>query len=681
MPKVSIVVPIYNTENYLVRCLDSICNQTLLDLEIICINDYSLDNSLNIITEYSLRDMRIKVIDLKKKCGAAVARNIGIKHASGKYIGFVDSDDYIELDFYEKLFNCADRTKADIVKGANLKLIYPNGNIEIDKQNLIIANNKLFFWFQFTSCIFRINFLKDNNIFFPKNLLVGEDPVFSFKASLSCKKIEIVDDAQYYYCRRDNSMNSDEFNMEKVVSYAKYIRIMRDLILNANINKNDHKSLFDRLIHDIYCVRECKINKGKKRGAYLSDLLGEIIKDSILFPIRLLFDATVLRNAMLDIRKRRGIFWVAYNLIQRFISDHKFEVTLYLETNWEKDVLNTDNLLKDLDCVFGNYATGKTHSYKRINNTNFKPYNYDVYLNVGFESKINRSSAKPYEFYILHDIIPVLNENFNFDINTINKNSEFYNFYDKLPENSNGICISENTKTDFMKCFHHLKSKNLSIAYNSASQKFFPEKNFEKLREVLNKYHVPNNKIKKYIFAFGALDEPRKNIVFTIKCFIYFIAKYNINDLYFYLGGTGSKIIKNKLNEELGSLYTRYEEYVVFLGYIDDNDVNLFYSNSLFFVFLSLYEGFGMPVLEAMMCGVPVITSNSSSLPEVVADSAILADPTNIEDCIKSFKAYYFNNYIRNHYSDRGLARAREFTWDKTYNKISQILIKKLNKE
>ncbi len=92
------------------RCLDSVCNQTLSDIETICINDCSTDNSLNILKEYN-----VKIVNLEENKGASFARNIGIEKACGEYLGFVDSDDYISADFYEILYNNSKR--ADIVKG------------------------------------------------------------------------------------------------------------------------------------------------------------------------------------------------------------------------------------------------------------------------------------------------------------------------------------------------------------------------------------------------------------------------------------------------------------------------------------------------------------------------------------------------------------------------------------
>ena len=138
MYKISIIIPIYNTEKYLRRCLDSVCNQTFGDIEIICINDCSTDGSLNILNEYAQKDNRIKIINFIENKGVAIARNTGIDEAQGEYISFVDADDYVDLDFFEKLYNKAIKT--------NSKLVVSNVQLEtenLQKQNDYIINDIL----------------------------------------------------------------------------------------------------------------------------------------------------------------------------------------------------------------------------------------------------------------------------------------------------------------------------------------------------------------------------------------------------------------------------------------------------------------------------------------------------------------------------------------------------------
>ena len=115
MPKVSIVIPVYNVEKYLRQCLDSVVNQTLQDIEIICVNDGSKDSSLQIMHEYQAKDPRIKIID-KENSGYGASMNRGFDAATGEYLGIVESDDYAEPDMFEKLYAVAKADDLDVVK-------------------------------------------------------------------------------------------------------------------------------------------------------------------------------------------------------------------------------------------------------------------------------------------------------------------------------------------------------------------------------------------------------------------------------------------------------------------------------------------------------------------------------------------------------------------------------------
>ena len=117
MKKVSVIVPVFNTGEYLGECLESLLHQSLDDIEIICIDDKSTDDTTTIVAEYAKRDKRIKLIKQRKNQGVSIARNTGLDAAKGEYIGFVDPDDYIDLNFYGKLYATATESGADIVKG------------------------------------------------------------------------------------------------------------------------------------------------------------------------------------------------------------------------------------------------------------------------------------------------------------------------------------------------------------------------------------------------------------------------------------------------------------------------------------------------------------------------------------------------------------------------------------
>lgn len=212
MPKVSVIIPVYNTENYLRKCLDSVCNQTLKDIEIICINDCSPDGCLEILKEYASKDERIKIIDFKENKGAACARNAGIDTAQGEYIGFVDSDDFIDLDFYEKLYNKAVETGADAAKG-NYAV---NGIIVDSTINSIIDKDKNAFCFSFCSGIFKTKTLNQNNIRFPI-LIDMEDPLFTLKFAQIANNVVIVENAQVNVVQRLDSQTATVPTLKRLI--------------------------------------------------------------------------------------------------------------------------------------------------------------------------------------------------------------------------------------------------------------------------------------------------------------------------------------------------------------------------------------------------------------------------------------------------------------------------------
>ncbi len=210
MTKVSVIVPVYNIEHFLSKCLDSICGQSLQDIEIICINDCSLDNSLHILNQYSKKDKRVKVVDFDVNKGVSFARNYGIDLATSEYISFVDGDDYIDMNFLNNLYHLAKNKDADIAKGEVKE--YVNGIIQKDmfniNDNVIKNSGKLYFYTYWWSALYRRELLIQKNIRFLKNLSNGEDGVFLTEVLRYSNKIVCDNDVFYHYVRRENSADS-----------------------------------------------------------------------------------------------------------------------------------------------------------------------------------------------------------------------------------------------------------------------------------------------------------------------------------------------------------------------------------------------------------------------------------------------------------------------------------------
>lgn len=214
MAKLSLIVPVYNVEKYLPKCLESLTNQTLKDIEIICVNDGSMDNSLAILKEFASKDSRIRIIDNQHQ-GVAKTRNTGIEQSTGEYIGFVDSDDYIDIDFFEKLYNSATKSNSDIAIASILKhknffniynAKYTKEETAITIQDKIkLCEDKKHFFFYAWNKIYHSGFIKENNIKFSEGQIY-EDVMFAIKALYYSNKIISVYGTKYHYIEHENSL-------------------------------------------------------------------------------------------------------------------------------------------------------------------------------------------------------------------------------------------------------------------------------------------------------------------------------------------------------------------------------------------------------------------------------------------------------------------------------------------
>jgi len=220
---ISVIIPVYNVEKYLRQCLDSVVNQTLQDIEIICVNDGSTDSSLQILEEYAQNDSRIKIIN-KSNSGYGASMNVGLDNATGEYIGIVEPDDFIGLDMYENLYKLASNNNLDFVKGSfyNYKS-YPKESFDLnrcfaDSQicNKIIKPNLYAIAFNMGasiwSAIYKKEFLLKNDIRFLETSGASfQDTSFWVKVFLSADRAMFIDKVYNYY-RIDNENSSVKSN-------------------------------------------------------------------------------------------------------------------------------------------------------------------------------------------------------------------------------------------------------------------------------------------------------------------------------------------------------------------------------------------------------------------------------------------------------------------------------------
>lgn len=227
---------------------------------------------------------------------------------------------------------------------------------------------------------------------------------------------------------------------------------------------------------------------------------------------------------------------------------------------------------------------------------------------------------------------------------------------------------SMSAKQDARFFFPSIVKDNAAVIPLAANENFRRITEQEVAEKIRNKYHIPHEK--KYIFSLCTL-EPRKNLIRAVSAFLIFIEKNKIDDLVWVMGGSAWASFISMLNDA-GKSWDK--EKIVRAGYVDDSDLPVLYSNAEWFVYTSQYEGFGLPPLEAMQCGCPVITSNNSSLPEVVGDAGIMIDWDDEEQHIQSYEKFYFNESLRKEYGQKGLKRAKNFSWEKTVNQIISVM-------
>lgn len=277
--KVSIIVPVYNTDKYLDKCLNSLLNQTHKNIEIICINDGSVDNSLAILNQFKQRDKRIKVIN-KQNEGVSIARNVGLSFATGEYITFVDSDDYVTNQFVEKPLNKILKTNADIVVFRNylddgdiIPKIKPERLDYLSKVDFVEKEDIVPFLDFIWNKLYRSDFLKQNNIKFIPHIKTAEDLIFNLECLYVNSKWVFLSDALYHYLTRKDSATSN--GLEGLISDMRSF----DVFLNTSKFKKatsvDRKLTLNRILCGIvfYTNRNLGVWDAFKRFLVLKQYL------------------------------------------------------------------------------------------------------------------------------------------------------------------------------------------------------------------------------------------------------------------------------------------------------------------------------------------------------------------------------------------------------------------------
>ena len=409
---------------------------------------------------------------------------------------------------------------------------------------------------------------------------------------------------------------------------------------------------------------------------------------------KVLYDISVLGAGYTDPRARTGVFRVVENIANGLLLSEEVNLT-FCATNSLKMASQARNYLAASD-RFSEIAFDApswqqdlsiklTDSVERLSQQervsvpqkimrrsllaaiNMLERNTKLISHSGFDnSELFHSPFYPIPNYIqsnqklkkiitVYDLIPILYpEFFKFDRDhTVKKALENLN-------SDNWItCISHATKNDLCNYLNkQIDPDRVVVTYLAASDLFYPCTDRAELASVREKYHIPNTP---YILSLSTL-EPRKNIEHTIRCFAKLVEQENIQDLHFVLVGTKGWDF-DKIFHELSN--NAIKNRITITGYVADEDLAALYSGALAFIYPSFYEGFGLPPLEAMQCGIPVITANTSSLPEVVGDAGITISPTDGDALCQSILDLYGGAELRSQLSSKSIEQAKKFSWQK----------------
>lgn len=418
-------------------------------------------------------------------------------------------------------------------------------------------------------------------------------------------------------------------------------------------------------------------------------------------PTKVLFDARVLGVAMVDPRARTGICRAVEELLDRIVRDRDFSIELYDSSGsyfccqafierkkkqgyvlfrsarfWQMEFY-VRKLVKKIwrhvspSSFLQRIWVAAKEYYEKKEGKREAPKLVGFHIYHSSMTKIPQSIRNIKSIInvaTLYDLIPVLFPDFFDPQALVGQKHPVCNMVDSLRPEDFVICISDSTRNDLLAYRKDLLPKRVFTAPLAASSKFFPVNDPERIAVVKRCYRIPDEK--KYILSVCTL-EPRKNLETVVRAFGAFVRQNKIEDVVLVLAGTAGWKYEPLLRQidATGELTQK----IIFTGFVSDEDLAALYSGALVFACLSFYEGFGLPPLEAMQCGTPVITSNTSSLPEVVGDAGIMIDPRDEKGAAQYFFRFYHEPGYRDEFSKKAIAQAKQFSWDAHSEIVKQV--------
>lgn len=373
--------------------------------------------------------------------------------------------------------------------------------------------------------------------------------------------------------------------------------------------------------------------------------------------INILYDATLIGHVRSE-RERRGIYFVVLNILRSFLNYDNAQVVVYYHPDL---VESLDYFKKELNsCLFG---CKNRPIIANERNTPFNQCEINVLINLWLWIPDWIRDLNVLKIMTIHDMMPFLQPGYSDFL----KPGWFTNVMESVVCSDFLLTISNSSKQDICKVIPRYPRDRIHVTQLAVdNSKFHPYPESGR-SEFLSKYGLKNSD--KFMFSLSSV-EPRKNIITNLLAFANFISKNEINDFYYLLGGGVWDNFESEVRRIVEKLDDNCKKHVKKIGYVRDDDLPKLYSYSEFFVYTSQYEGFGLPVLEAMSCGTPVVTSNVTAPPEITQDAAILVYPFSVESHVEAYKTLYFDREKRAIFANKSIRQANKFNWDRTAKDI-----------
>lgn len=676
-PKVAIIIINWNQKQHTKECLDSLKNINYQNYEVILVDNASKDNSVAFFKkDYSYAN----IIENKKNLGFAEGNNVGIREAlshNADYVFILNNDTIVDKEILKELIKSI---TSDSTIGAVTPKIYnyyqPN---VIDAAGGFLSFNK--------SKIHQIGYGElDKGQYdkeYPINFITGS----AMLARADVFKIVGLFDATFFaYCEDMDFCHRMQQNGFKL-KYVPQAKIWHKVSASTGGYKNPTS---------LYLFTKNRIKFLYKHAT---------LKPKLLFSFYLLYYIPAFTIYNLLLRKKQSVksfFRAIFGYFFPFIWIKDFEYPYFLE-EFVRIGINARYLQRPVTGI-ERYLLELTKNISKLDNKNKYILFFNQHLpiikitdNDNFEYFITKHSTKRNiqriiweEFFLFFELIKKKVDVFHGpsfvspffksskEIITIHDLTflffkEGYTLMNKLyfglflPKSIRKadiiIANSHSTKKDILK-YYDIPEQKIKVVHLGIDPNFKKSYDPDELNSIKQKYKIPEK-----FFLFVGLLSPRKNIKNILEAFYLFKKENNSNHKFVIVGKKGwlysdifQFIEENNLVDE-----------IIFTDYVDEKDLSAIYSSATAFLFTSLYEGFGLPILEAMSCGCPVITSNLSSMPEVGGDAALYVNPYLVNEIKDAMNLLLENKELRQNLINKGHNQVKKFSWEKTARETLEI--------